>query len=185
MKSKLSEVSKYKWKAIFYPDLAQSVERMAEDHLDADRNRESGLSQWDIAISREKRFFIKRWDNSQSQWAPDIRNQEVRTKAKTWNGERIVPRVRGLKSRKLSDEAYAMRKVWMRRYEVEGSHEPEISLKPKILWSTTGICIMVVQGFYTPLAEVRFLHSRLMLFIYNIWKAARFPSSIRNRPLIL
>ena len=137
MKSKLSEVTKYKWKAIFYPDLAQSVERMAEDHLDADRNRESGLSQWDIAISREKRFFIKRWDNSQSQWAPDIRNREVRTKAKIWNGERIVPRVRGLKSRKLSDEAYAMRKVWMRRCEVEGSHELEISLKPKILWSTT------------------------------------------------
>lgn len=28
-----------------YPDLAQSVERMTEDHVDADRNRESGLKQ--------------------------------------------------------------------------------------------------------------------------------------------
>ena len=45
MKKKPSEVAKYKRKANFFPDLAQSVERMAEDHLDADRNRESGLSQ--------------------------------------------------------------------------------------------------------------------------------------------
>ncbi len=31
--------------SIFYPDWAQSEERMAEDHVDADRNRESGLKQ--------------------------------------------------------------------------------------------------------------------------------------------